>query len=54
VVRLKEIGIAGIRRWMEDGDPAGVAQAAIGEPENTVRALRLLRERLAAIEEHLA
>jgi 8-oxo-dGTP diphosphatase len=54
VVRLKEIGIAGIRRWIEDGDPAGVAQAAIGEPENTVRALRLLRERLAAIEEHLA
>jgi len=53
VVRLKEIGIAGIRRWIADGDPAGVAQAAIGEPENTVRALRLLQERRPAIEEHL-
>jgi mutator protein MutT len=53
VVRLKEIGIAGIRGWIADGDPAGAAQAAVGEPERTERALRLLLDRRPAIEEHL-
>ena len=54
VVRLKEIGIAGIRGWIADGDPAGAAQAAVGEPEPTERALRLLLDRRPAIEEHLS
>ncbi len=53
VVQLKEIGIAGIRGWIADGDPAGAAQAAVGEPERTERALRLLLDRRPAIEEHL-
>ncbi len=52
-MRLKEIGIAGIRGWIADGDPAGAAQAAVGEPERTERALRLLLDRRPAIEEHL-
>jgi hypothetical protein len=53
VVRLKEIGVAGIRAWIAAGDPAGAAQAAVGEPERTERALRLLLDRRPAIEEEL-
>jgi len=54
VVDLKRIGCAGIRRWIADGDPAGAAQAAVGEPERTEQAVAELEARLPAIEQHLA
>lgn len=54
VPSLKHVGIAGIRTWIADGDPAGAAQAAIGEPGNTERALAALLQRLPAIEEELS
>ena len=54
VPSLKHVGIAGIRTWIADGDPAGAAQAAIGEPGNTERALTTLLQRLPAIEEELS
>ena len=53
VPALKRLGIAGIRSWIAAGDPAGVAQAAIGEPGNTERALAGLLERFPAIEKAL-
>lgn len=49
VVPLKRVGIAGIRAWIAAGDPAGVAQQAIGEPESTEAALADLRMRLPRI-----
>ncbi len=54
VPALKRLGIACIRSWILAGDPAGVAQAAIGEPGNTERALADLLERLPAIEKELS
>ncbi len=53
VVPLKEVGIAGITAWISAGEPAGLAQAAIGEPERTARALADLRTRLPALERAL-
>jgi mutator protein MutT len=53
VVDLKRIGCAGIRRWIADGDPAGAAQAAVGEPERTEAAVAELAARIPAIEQHL-
>jgi hypothetical protein len=54
VPALKRLGIAGIRAWTAAGDPAGEAQAAIGEPARTERALAGLLRRLPAIEEELS
>ena len=54
VVRVKRIGIAGIRGWIANGDPAGAAQAAVGEPARTERALEALMRRLPSIEAELA
>ncbi len=54
VVRVKRIGIAGIRGWIANGDPAGAAQAAVGEPARTERALEELERRLPSIEAELA
>jgi hypothetical protein len=53
VVPLKELGIAGISAWISAGDAAGFAQAAIGEPARTVRALADLKARLPALERAL-
>jgi 8-oxo-dGTP pyrophosphatase MutT (NUDIX family)/aminoglycoside phosphotransferase len=50
VAPLKRLGIAGIEGWIRVGDPAGVAQAAIGEPGRTERALADLERRLPALE----
>ena len=54
VVRVKRIGIAGIRGWIANGDPAGAAQAAVGEPEATERSLDALIARRPSIEEELS
>ena len=54
VVRVKRIGIAGIRGWIANGDPAGAAQAAVGEPERTERSLDALIARRPSIEAELA
>jgi len=51
---LKRIGIDGIHRWIAEGDPAGVVQAAVGEPGRTADALAGLVERLPAIERELS
>ena len=51
---LKQIGVDGIRAWIAAGDPAGLAQQAIGEPGNTERSLAALVERIPAIEEMLS
>ena len=51
---LKQVGIDGIRSWITAGDPAGLAQAAVGEPERTEVALAGLVERLPAIERELS
>jgi 8-oxo-dGTP diphosphatase len=53
VVELKRIGCDGIRRWIADGDPAGAAQAAVGEPGRTEEAVAALAARIPAIERHL-
>jgi 8-oxo-dGTP diphosphatase len=50
---LKQIGMDGIRAWIDAGDPAGLAQQAIGEPGNTERALTALVERIPGIEKEL-
>jgi 8-oxo-dGTP pyrophosphatase MutT (NUDIX family) len=49
VVPLKEVGVAGISAWISAGDPAGLAQAAIGEPGRTERAIEDLRVRLPTL-----
>jgi hypothetical protein len=49
VVPLKEVGIAGISAWISAGDPAGLAQDAIGEPRRTERAIEDLRARLPTL-----
>jgi hypothetical protein len=54
VVRVKRIGIAGIHGWITNGDPAGAAQAAVGEPARTERALTALQGRRPSIEAHLS
>ncbi len=54
VPELKRIGIDGIRGWIAAGDPAGLAQAAVGEPEGTERALAGLVERMPDIEAALS
>jgi 8-oxo-dGTP diphosphatase len=54
VPELKRTGIEGIRAWIEAGDPAGLAQAAVGEPERTEQALAELCERIPGIEEELS
>jgi mutator protein MutT len=54
VPALKRIGIDGLRGWIATGDPAGVAQAAIGEPERTEQALAGLCARIPGIEEQLS
>ena len=51
---LKQVGIDGIRSWITAGDPAGLAQAAVGEPARTEVALAGLVERLPAIERELS
>ena len=51
---LKQVGIDGIRAWIAAGDPAGVAQAAVGEPERTEVALAGLVARFPAIERELS
>ncbi|QWZ08515.1 NUDIX domain-containing protein [Nocardioides panacis] len=51
---LKQVGVDGIRAWIEAGDPAGVAQAAVGEPARTERAVAALAARVPAIEEELS
>ena len=51
---LKRVGVDGIRAWIEAGDPAGVAQAAVGEPERTEEAVAALAVRVPAIEEELS
>lgn len=53
VVPLKELGVAGIRAWISAGDPAGLAQAAIGEPGRTLRAVADLRVRVPALDRAL-
>lgn len=53
VIPLKRIGIAGIRSWVANDDPAGAAQAAIGEPALTEEALADLEQRRPDIEAHL-
>ena len=53
VTRLKELGVAGIRGWIAAGDPAGVALAAVGEPERTETALTGWLGRRPAVEEAL-
>lgn len=53
VIPLKEIGVAGIQAWISAGDPAGLAQAAIGEPGRTMRAVDDLRSRLPALDRAL-
>jgi hypothetical protein len=53
VVPLKEIVVAGIAGWIAAGDPAGAAQAAIGEPGRTERAVADLRARLPALDRAL-
>lgn len=50
VPELKRVGCDGIRDWIATGDPAGVAQAAIGEPERTEAAVAEMVARLPAIE----
>ncbi len=50
---LKRVGIEGIRAWVEAGDPAGVAQAAVGEPGRTEQALAELERRSLDIEKEL-
>ena len=54
VVQVKRIGIVGIRGWVTDGDPAGAAQAAIGEPEATELSLGALTLRRPSIEAELS
>ena len=54
VPALKRIGVDGIRGWVAAGDPAGLAQAAVGEPGRTERALATLVERIPAIERALS
>jgi hypothetical protein len=49
VIPLKEVGVAGIAAWITAGDPAGSAQAAMGEPGRTERAIADLRARLPAL-----
>jgi mutator protein MutT len=49
VVELKRIGIAGIRAWIDAGDPAGDAQAAVGEPRRTDEALAAFEGRLPGL-----
>ena len=51
---LKQVGIDGIRSWITAGDPAGLAQAAVGEPARTEVALAGLVERLPAIVRELS
>jgi Ser/Thr protein kinase RdoA (MazF antagonist) len=51
---LKDIGVAGIRTWIAGGDPAGTAQAAVGEPERTERAVARLRQRIPDLERELS
>ncbi|MGZ4470133.1 MAG: phosphotransferase, partial [Nocardioidaceae bacterium] len=51
-VRIRA-NIAVISKWVADGDPAGKAQAAIGEPEHTIAALAALEQRLPAIAQAL-
>ena len=51
-VRIRA-NIAVITGWVADGDQAGKAQAAIGEPEHTIAALAALEQRLPAIEQAL-
>jgi Ser/Thr protein kinase RdoA (MazF antagonist) len=50
---LKRVGVDGIRAWVAAGDPAGLAQAAVGEPARTEEALAGLVSRIPAIEERL-
>jgi 8-oxo-dGTP diphosphatase len=49
VIPLKEVGVAGIAAWIAAGDPAGSAQAAMGEPGRTERAIADLRARLPTL-----
>jgi mutator protein MutT len=49
VVPLKRIGMEGIRDWIATGDPAGAAQAAIGEPDRTAAQLDEFQIRLPRI-----
>jgi mutator protein MutT len=51
---LTQVGIDGIRAWIAAGDSAGLAQAAIGEPEGTEAALAGLVARFPAIERELS
>ncbi|CAN5550735.1 hypothetical protein BH10ACT10_BH10ACT10_26150 [soil metagenome] len=51
---LKRVGCDGIRGWIAAEDPAGVAQAAMGEPEGTEAALAALVNRFPAIERELS
>lgn len=53
VIPLKRIGAAGIRDWIAKEDPAGAAQAAVGEPALTERAVADLATRMPAIIAHL-
>ncbi len=49
VTPLKEVGVAGIAAWISAGDEAGSAQAAMGEPGRTERAIADLRARLPTL-----
>ena len=49
VIPLKEIALAGVAAWISAGDPAGLAQAAIGEPGRTQQAIDDLRVRLQTL-----
>jgi mutator protein MutT len=51
---LKRVGCDGIRGWIAAGDPAGVAQAAAGEPERTEQAVAEVVARFPAIEAELS
>jgi 8-oxo-dGTP pyrophosphatase MutT (NUDIX family) len=51
---LKRLGIAGIEGWIRAGDPAGLAQARIGEPGRTMRALADFERRIPTLERAVA
>ncbi|MEP6650659.1 MAG: NUDIX domain-containing protein [Lapillicoccus sp.] len=53
VFPLKDIGVGGITGWISAGEAAGLAQAAIEEPERTLRAVADLRARLPALDRAL-
>ena len=53
VAGLKRLGIAGIQAWIDAGEPAGAAQAAVGEPARTGEALEAFLARVPDIAEHL-